>query len=344
MTCQMKPLACDPGKLTGLSEKLIVSHYENNYGGAVKRLNAITAHLAGIDIASAPVFVLNGLKREELIAANSVILHETYFDSLGADGKLDGDLEAALTRDFGSVERWSAEFTAMGKALGGGSGWVLLSYSPRLGRLTNQWASDHTHLLTARRFSRWICTSIPTTSISVPRLEPMWTPSCRTSTGLRWRNDSTHLAVNADRKLSRWGCGQGELWLAIGLDGHLLAWPAARTCGFALLVDTSCPFIDARQRFGRERRCRRASDNRRVFVLLSANRMCRGNRFVLRGRISVGLVQGREELWDRPGWVSSARSSTQTPDATSRTAVNQNAGTISPRDCAIKPRASAPIA
>jgi Fe-Mn family superoxide dismutase len=143
----MKPLACDPARLPGLSEKLIVSHYENNYGGAVKRLNAITGQFAGIDVASAPVFVLNGLKREELIAANSVILHETYFDSLGAGGVVTGDLKAVLTRDFGSVERWTAEFTAMGKALGGGSGWALLSWSPRLGRLTNQWASDHAHTL-----------------------------------------------------------------------------------------------------------------------------------------------------------------------------------------------------
>lgn len=76
-----------------------------------------------------------------------VILHEIYFDSLGASGKPDGDLDIALARDFGSVARWTAEFTAMGKALGGGSGWVLLSWSPRLGRLVNQWAPDHTHTL-----------------------------------------------------------------------------------------------------------------------------------------------------------------------------------------------------
>ncbi len=147
MNCRMKPLACDPAKLAGLSEKLIVSHYENNYGGAVKRLNAITSQLAGIDVTTAPVFVLNGLKREELIATNSVILHETYFDSLGAGNEVNGKLETALTRDFGSVGRWAAEFTTMGKALGGGSGWVLLTWSPRLGRLTNQWASDHAHTL-----------------------------------------------------------------------------------------------------------------------------------------------------------------------------------------------------
>lgn len=146
-TYQMKPLSCDPAKLPGLSEKLIVSHYENNYGGAVKRLNAITAQLAGLDAATAPVFMLNGLKREELIAANSMILHEVYFDNLGANGALQGELAAAITKDFGSIERWHAEFTAMGKALGGGSGWVLLTYSPRDGRLVNQWASDHAHTL-----------------------------------------------------------------------------------------------------------------------------------------------------------------------------------------------------
>ena len=35
----------------------------------------------------------------------------------------------------------------MGKALGGGSGWVLLTYSPRDRRLMNQWAADHTMTL-----------------------------------------------------------------------------------------------------------------------------------------------------------------------------------------------------
>jgi hypothetical protein len=36
MVYEVEPLSCDPAKLKGLSEKLIMSHYENNYGGAVK--------------------------------------------------------------------------------------------------------------------------------------------------------------------------------------------------------------------------------------------------------------------------------------------------------------------
>ena len=98
-----------------------------------------------MDFATAPVFVINGLKREELIATNSMILHELYFDGLGDGGVPDTALREALARDFGSQDRWRAEFVAMGKAMGGGSGWVLLTYSHRDRRLVNQWAADHTH-------------------------------------------------------------------------------------------------------------------------------------------------------------------------------------------------------
>ncbi|MBL8703700.1 MAG: hypothetical protein JNM30_02595, partial [Rhodospirillales bacterium] len=141
------PLDLTPAELDGLSERLIVSHYENNYGGAVRRLNAIAAELGRLDHAGAANFTLNGLKREELIAANSMILHEVYFGSLGARGEPAGELATAIERDFGSVARWRAEFAAMGKALGGGSGWVILVWSPRDRRLVNQWAADHAHVL-----------------------------------------------------------------------------------------------------------------------------------------------------------------------------------------------------
>ena len=151
MTYDIKPLAFDPKSIKGLSEKLLVSHYENNYGGAVKRLNAITTQLAELDFAKAPVFTINGLKREELIAMNSMILHEVYFDGIGGGGAPTGALADAILRDFGSVERWRAEFSAMGKAEGGGSGWVVLAYSPRDKRLVNQWAADHTTNLAGGR-------------------------------------------------------------------------------------------------------------------------------------------------------------------------------------------------
>ena len=123
MTYRIKPLSCDPANVKGMSERLIVSHYENNYGGAVKRLNLIEEQL------------------------DSMILHELFFDGLGEQSAPGPVLSAALARDFGSYERWRSEFVAMGKALGGGSGWVLLSWSPHDRKLLNQWASDHCHIL-----------------------------------------------------------------------------------------------------------------------------------------------------------------------------------------------------
>jgi Fe-Mn family superoxide dismutase len=146
MELQIQPLAIDATKLNGLSEKLVRSHHENNYSGAVKRLNAIRSDLAAMNFSSAPGFELNGLKREELIATNSMLLHELHFACLGGNGEgMVPAMALALTASFGSVERWREEFVAMGKALAGGSGWVLLCFQPRDGCLVNQWASDHTH-------------------------------------------------------------------------------------------------------------------------------------------------------------------------------------------------------
>lgn len=141
---EIKPMPFEPKQIKGLSERLLVSHYENNYATAVKRLNAITAQLAELDYDKAPSFLVNGLKREELVAANSMMVHELYFAGLGETSKPAGALADALRRDFGSYDKWAAQFTAMGKALGGGSGWVLLTWSPRDRRLVNQWAADHT--------------------------------------------------------------------------------------------------------------------------------------------------------------------------------------------------------
>lgn len=77
-----------------------------------------------------------------------MLLHELYFASLtGAPQPMAPAMDLALSATFGSVGRWREEFVALGKALGGGSGWVLLSFQPREGTLVNQWAADHTHAL-----------------------------------------------------------------------------------------------------------------------------------------------------------------------------------------------------
>jgi Fe-Mn family superoxide dismutase len=85
-TISIRPFLLKPQWMNGLSERLLVSHYVNNYGGALRRLNAIRARLATLDWSHASTFDINGLKREELIASGSVILHEIYFESLGGQG------------------------------------------------------------------------------------------------------------------------------------------------------------------------------------------------------------------------------------------------------------------
>jgi superoxide dismutase, Fe-Mn family len=112
---ELKPLPFDPAKLDGLSEKLITSHWENNYGGSVKALNSVKQRLAGLlDDDDTPPFVYNDLKREHLMRTGSVVLHELYFGNLGGHGKPDSALSKLLSEAFGSVNTWEKEFKRMG--------------------------------------------------------------------------------------------------------------------------------------------------------------------------------------------------------------------------------------
>jgi len=140
---QIKPLPFDPKKLKGLSEKLLVSHHDNNYAGAVRRLGQIQQMLSSL-AAGAPGFQVKGLKMEELIATNSAILHEEYFGNLGGTGKASGSIQQALSQQFSSFDKWEQEFRATSSSLGGGSGWTILNFNLRDGKLHNYIAFDHT--------------------------------------------------------------------------------------------------------------------------------------------------------------------------------------------------------
>lgn len=141
---QPKPLPFDTGKLNGISEKLIRSHWENNYTGSVKALNAVEQRLsAAYRDDTVPAYVYGGLKREELIRTGSVVLHELYFENLGGNGKADGKALSTITKWFGDYEVWEAEFKKTANALSGGSGWTMLAYNHHTAELHNYWAADH---------------------------------------------------------------------------------------------------------------------------------------------------------------------------------------------------------
>jgi Fe-Mn family superoxide dismutase len=147
------PIPCKPWTLNGLSERLIISHYENEYGPTVGSLNMIRQRLAELDLASAPAHEVRSLKREELAALASATLHELYFASIGGDGAalftgsgngtgLPKHVAAALDQWFGSAATWQPEFITLAQALRGRPGWVVLSCRRKDGLLHNYVAEE----------------------------------------------------------------------------------------------------------------------------------------------------------------------------------------------------------
>lgn len=142
----LKPLAFDPAKLAGISEKLIRSHWENNYGSTVKALGVVKKRLAeAMADKDLPPYIYNDLKRDHLVRTGSVVLHERYFDNLGGDGKAGAAERKTISDAFGSFDAWETEFRRIGVGLGGGSGWVVLGHNLHTGRLENYWMADHAH-------------------------------------------------------------------------------------------------------------------------------------------------------------------------------------------------------
>lgn len=145
-----KPVALpfNAAKLPGLSEKLLTSHHDNNYAGAVKNLNAVELELDKVT-KDTPGFQVAALRERELTYANSVYLHEKYFENLGGDGKPAGDFSKALAAQFGSAARWEELLRATAMSLGGGSGWVVIAHAPLTNDLRIIGTGAHSQALAA---------------------------------------------------------------------------------------------------------------------------------------------------------------------------------------------------
>lgn len=143
---ELKPLSFDPARLDGLSERLIRSHWENNYGGSVRALAAVKQRLvAAAADTQLPAYLYNEIKREHLLRNGSVVLHEYYFDNLGGNGQAGAGERTRIATAFGSFDAWETEFRRIASGLGGGSGWVVLGYNTHTGQLENFWMGDHAH-------------------------------------------------------------------------------------------------------------------------------------------------------------------------------------------------------
>lgn len=143
---ELKPLPFDPAKLKGLSERLLKSHWENNYGGSVRALAAVKQRLAAAaSDKDLPAYLYNEIKREHLLRNGSVTLHDFYFGNLGGNGQAGAAERTRIASAFGSFDAWETEFRRIANGLGGGSGWVVLGYNTHNKQLENFWMADHAH-------------------------------------------------------------------------------------------------------------------------------------------------------------------------------------------------------
>lgn len=138
--------AKDYGKLVGMegfSESLLRNHF-TLYQGYVTNTNKLLDTLGAMlkeGKTGTPEYA--ELKRRLGWEFNGMRLHEYYFENLGGKGALDAAsrLGKALAAEFGSVEKWEADFRATGAMRG--IGWVVLYQDSAGGRFVNQWVNEH---------------------------------------------------------------------------------------------------------------------------------------------------------------------------------------------------------
>ena len=122
-------------------------HYNTHHKGYVTGLNNIEKGLEGADPAGANgnYSPIGELKRRFTWNHAGALLHEIYWDVLGGDGDpgKGPDVRAAIEQEFGSIDKWKADYkaTAVSAKL---SGWGLLVYDALWSkRLLNVLVDEH---------------------------------------------------------------------------------------------------------------------------------------------------------------------------------------------------------
>jgi len=134
--------------MTGLSDALLNNHF-TLYQGYVTNTNTLQKLLSEAELNS-PAY--NELKRRFGWEWNGMRLHELYFENMTkeATSSPSEKVLSALTKSFGSVETWRADFIATGAMRG--IGWVILVQDEETGALFNTWINEHDlgHLASAK--------------------------------------------------------------------------------------------------------------------------------------------------------------------------------------------------
>ncbi|MAG58501.1 MAG: hypothetical protein CMJ83_19610 [Planctomycetes bacterium] len=111
-----------------LSKDQVRWHHDSHYGGALRGFVKLDADPTGNH-------------RPRIAKANSVLLHELYFDNMAAKKSDPGQAtRAALKKRFGDLDRWIEDFRAAAKSC---RGWAVLSWHPVNGKLYNVCTDSH---------------------------------------------------------------------------------------------------------------------------------------------------------------------------------------------------------
>ena len=124
-----KPKALGYAELSGfLSKEQLSWHHDSHYGGALKKFTQLDA-------------AVTGDHRSRIAKANSVILHELYFDNMASESSDPPKTASAVVDDrFGSLDRWVEDFRAAAMS---SRGWAVLAWHPINGRLYNLATDAH---------------------------------------------------------------------------------------------------------------------------------------------------------------------------------------------------------
>ncbi len=131
------------GNVKGLDDDLLKMHFKL-YEGYVNNSNLVLQKLQSLtDQGQSRTPEFAGLKRILGWEFNGMLLHEYYFENLGGTKPIDskGPLSVKMEQDFGSYDKWKADFISTGMMRG--IGWVVAYIEPKSGRLINEWIDEH---------------------------------------------------------------------------------------------------------------------------------------------------------------------------------------------------------
>ena len=147
MSTEIKNLPFDDGQ-GQISKKTLEIHHDKLYIGYVKKKDEIAeklkdySHGGDVSGANQTYSDLRGLKDGETFAINGVYLHEWYFENMGGQGEIAGEVKDALIEKYGSVENFMSYFAACGMAA---RGWVVLAWDTHDKTLRIYTGDAHNH-------------------------------------------------------------------------------------------------------------------------------------------------------------------------------------------------------